>query len=55
LGEPKPDQTGRLFFPFDALISAKLTDMLQVSLEGSVPIIKAYPVDNTELRVRVSF
>jgi hypothetical protein len=56
-GDPKPGQTGRLFLPFDALIGAKLTDTLQISLEGSVPIVKAYPVYNfkTEARVRVSF
>jgi hypothetical protein len=56
-GDPKLGQTGRLFLPFDALIGAKLTDTLQISLEGSVPIVKAYPVYNfkTEARVRVSF
>ena len=56
-GQPKSGQTGRLFLPFDALIGAKLTDWLQISLEESVPIIKAYPVYNfkTELRVRITF
>ena len=56
-GQPKSGQTGRLFLPFDALIGAKLTDRLQVSLEGSVPIVKAYSVYNfkTELRIRVLF
>jgi hypothetical protein len=56
-GDPKPGQTGRLFLPFDALVGAKLTDTLQISLEASVPIVKAYPVYNfkTEARVRISF
>jgi Putative MetA-pathway of phenol degradation len=56
-GQPKSGQTGRLFLPFDALIGAKFTNTLQISLEGSVPIVKEYPVYNfkTELRVRVLF
>lgn len=56
-GQPKSGQTGRLFLPFDALIGAKLTEMLQISLEVSVPIVKAYPVYNfkTEGRFRVTF
>jgi hypothetical protein len=56
-GQPKSGQTGRLFLPFDALIGAKLTSALQISLEGSVPIVKEYPVYNfkTELRIRLLF
>src|SRR5262249_16312002 len=56
-GQPKSGQTGRLFLPFDALIGAKLTDTLQIALEGAVPIVKEYPVYNfkTELRIRLLF
>ena len=56
-GAPKAGQTGRLFLPFDALVGAKLTDNLQISLEVSVPIIKDYSVYNfkTDARVMVSF
>jgi Putative MetA-pathway of phenol degradation len=56
-GQPKSGQTGRLFLPFDALIGAKLTNTLEISLEGSVPIVKEYPVYNfkTELRIRMLF
>jgi hypothetical protein len=56
-GQPKSGQTGRLFLPFDALIGAKFTDWLQISLEGAVPIVKEYPVYNfkTELRIRITF
>jgi hypothetical protein len=56
-GEPKSGQTGRLFLPFDALIGAKLTNTLQISLEGAVPIVKEYPVYNfkAELRIRMLF
>ena len=50
-------QTGRLFLPFDALIGARLTDKVQLSLDGSVPIVKDYPVYNfkTEARLRIVF
>jgi hypothetical protein len=56
-GDPKPGQTGRLFLPFDALVGAKVTDNLEISLEVGVPIVKAYPVYDfkTEARVRVLF
>ncbi|MEJ0092473.1 MAG: transporter [Methylocella sp.] len=56
-GAPVSGQTGRLFLPFDALVGAKLTNTLQVSLEVGVPIVKDYPVYNfkTELRVRVLY
>ena len=56
-GQPRSGQTGRLFLPFDALVGAKVTDQMQISLEASVPVVKAYPVYDfkTELRVRVLF
>lgn len=56
-GAPIAGQTGRLFLPFDALIGARLTDKVQLSLEGSVPIVKAYPVYNfkAEARLRIVF
>ena len=56
-GAPIAGQTGRLFLPFDALIGAKLTNKLQISLEGSVPIVKDYPVYifKVEARLRVLF
>jgi hypothetical protein len=56
-GAPISGQTGRLFLPFDALIGARLTDKVQLSLEGSVPIVKAYPVYNfkSEVRLRIVF
>ena len=40
-GAPVAGQTGRLFLPFDALIGARLSEKVQLSLEGSVPIVKA--------------
>lgn len=56
-GPPIAGQIGRLFLPFDALIGARLTDKVQLSLESSVPIVKAYPVYNfkTEARLRIVF
>jgi hypothetical protein len=56
-GGHESGQTGRLFFPFDALVGRKLTDNIVVSLEASVPIVKDYPVYNfrTELRVSMKF
>ena len=56
-GAPISGQTGRLFLPFDALIGARLTDKVQLSLEGSVPIVKDYPVYNfkAEARLRIVF
>jgi hypothetical protein len=56
-GAPVSGQTGRLFLPFDALIGARLTDKVQISLEGSVPIVKEYPVYNfkVEARLRIVF
>jgi Putative MetA-pathway of phenol degradation len=56
-GAPIAGQTGRLFLPFDALVGARLTDKVQLSFEGSVPIVKAYPVYNfkAEARLRIVF
>jgi len=56
-GAPISGQTGRLFLPFDALIGARLSDKVQLSFEGSVPIVKEYPVYNfkVEARLRVVF
>jgi hypothetical protein len=56
-GAPVAGQTGRLFLPCDGLIGARLSDKVQLSLEGSVPIVKAYPVYNfkAELRLRIKF
>jgi hypothetical protein len=56
-GAPVSGQTGRLFLPFDALIGAKLTDKVQLSFEGSVPIVKTYPVYNLKVdaRLRIVF
>ena len=56
-GQPRSGQTGRLFLPFGALVGAKVTDQMQIALEASVPIVKAYPVYDfkRELRVRILF
>src|SRR4029077_8674613 len=56
-GAPVAGQTGRLFLPFDALIGVRLSDQVALSLEGSVPIVKAYPVYNfkAEVKLRVLF
>jgi hypothetical protein len=56
-GDPITGQTGRLFFPFDARIGRKFSDLLNVSLEVSVPIIKQYPVYDfmTALRLNLTF
>ena len=56
-GAPIAGQTGRLFLPFDALIGARLSDKVQLSLECSVPIVKDYPVYNfkAEARLRIVF
>jgi hypothetical protein len=56
-GTPISGQTGRLFLPFDAAFGKKVTDNLIVSLEGSVPIVKDYPVYDfkTELKVTWQF
>ena len=56
-GAPVAGQTGPLFLPFDALIGARLSDKVALSLEGSVPIVKAYPVYNfkAEVKLRMLF
>jgi hypothetical protein len=38
-------------------MGVRLTDKVQLSLEGSVPIVKEYPVYNfkTEVRLRITF
>jgi hypothetical protein len=56
-GAPISGQTGRLFLPFDALVGVRLSDKVQLSLEGSVPIVKAHPVYNfkAETRLRIVF
>ena len=56
-GAPLAGQTGRLFLPFDALVGVRLSDQVALSLEGSVPIVKAYPVYNfkAELKLRILF
>ena len=56
-GAPIAGQTGRLFLPFDALVGVRLSDQVALSLEGSVPIVKAYPVYNfkTEMKLRILF
>jgi len=39
------------------LIGARLSDQVALSLEGSVPIVKAYPVYNfkAEVKLRILF
>ncbi|MGH6875907.1 MAG: transporter, partial [Rhizomicrobium sp.] len=56
-GTPVSGQTGRLFLPLDMAIGRKFTNNLIISLEGSVPIIKDYPVYDfkTELKVTWQF
>jgi hypothetical protein len=56
-GAPITGQSGRLFLPFDARIGKKFSDLLNVSLEVSLPIIKDYPVYDfmTALRLNLSF
>jgi hypothetical protein len=56
-GDSISGQTGRLFLPFDVAVGRKVTDGLTISLEGSVPVIKDYPVYNfkTELKIVMQF
>jgi hypothetical protein len=56
-GTPISGQTGRLFLPLDIAIGKKFTNDLIVSLEGSVPIVKDYPVYDfkTELKMTWQF
>jgi hypothetical protein len=53
LGEPKG--SGRLFFPFDALVGIMVTPALATSLEVSLPIVKAYPVYDFKLQAKVAY
>jgi hypothetical protein len=54
-GTPISGQTGRLFLPFDAAFGKKVTDNLTVSLEGSVPIVKDYPVYDFKTEIKVTW
>ncbi|QAY96404.1 hypothetical protein CWB41_12235 [Methylovirgula ligni] len=56
-GTPISGQTGRLFLPLDVAVGKKILNNLVVSLEGSVPIIRDYPVYDfkTELKVTWQF
>ena len=56
-GDPVPGQTGRLFLPADAALGYSLTDKIALSLEGSVPIIKDFPLYDfkTEFRVVIKY
>jgi hypothetical protein len=56
-GDAATGQTGRLFLPFDFRIGRKFSDLFDVSLEVSVPIIKQYPVYDfmTALRLNLTF
>ena len=53
LGTPKG--SGRLFFPFDALVGVMVTPSLVTSLEASLPIVKDYPVYDFKLEAKVSY
>jgi hypothetical protein len=50
---PVSGQTGPLFLPADAAIGYRLNDHLTFSLEGSVPIVKDYPVYDYKVELRV--
>jgi hypothetical protein len=54
-GPPVSGQTGPLFLPADAEIGYKVNDHLDVALEGSVPIVKDYPVYNFKTQLRFIF
>jgi hypothetical protein len=54
-GVPVSGQTGRLFLPADAAVGYRLSDRLSISLEGSVPIVKDYPVYDFKLELRIVF
>jgi hypothetical protein len=53
-GDPSSGQTGRLFFPIDALVGRKFSDNVVVSLEIGVPVIKDYPVYNFKSEFKIS-
>jgi hypothetical protein len=52
---PVSGQTGRLFLPADAAIGYRLSDRVAISLEGSVPIVKDYPVYDYKMELRIVF
>jgi hypothetical protein len=52
-GDPVPGQTGRLFLPFDAMVGRVLKNGWVASFEGSVPIVKDYPVYDYKIETRV--
>jgi hypothetical protein len=54
-GDPVAGQTGRLFLPFDAMVGRVLKNGWVASLEGSVPIIKDYPVYDFKVEGRAHF
>jgi hypothetical protein len=54
-GDPVAGQTGRLFLPFDAMVGRVLKNGWVASLEGSVPIIKDYPVYDYKVEAPVHF
>jgi Putative MetA-pathway of phenol degradation len=55
LGPPVPGQTGRLFLPADAEIGYRLGEHIVIALEGSVPIVKDYPVYDFKTQLRFIF
>ena len=55
LGPRVPGQTGQLFLPADAEIGYRLGDYIVIALEGSVPIIKDYPVYDFKTQLRFIF
>jgi hypothetical protein len=54
-GDPVAGQTGRLFLPFDAMVGRVLKNGWVASLEGSVPIVKDYPVYDFKTEGRIHF
>src|SRR5208337_2210453 len=54
-GPPVSGQTGPLFLPADAAIGYHLRDHIVISLEGSLPIIKDYPVYDFKAQLRIIF
>ena len=53
-GDPITGQTGRWFVPFDVRVGRKITENIALSLEGSVPIIKDYPLYNFKTQLRLN-
>jgi hypothetical protein len=54
-GPPVSRQTGRLFLPADLELGYKLSDKVVLGLEGSVPIIRDYPVYDYKIQLRMIF